>query len=371
MNNSKVVASVLAAVLALSACKPAAVPVEDIRLVRTLTVGATPSKATITYAGEVRARNESALAFRVPGKIIARQVNIGDRVRAGEVLARLDSKDLQLGDAAANAQVAAAQAQFKVTQGDLERVKRLVEKRYASQGELDRYTAQYEAAKAQLDAARAQRDQVANQASYSSLLADADGVITAVLAEAGQVVAAGQPVLHLARLDAVEIAAAIPEDQINFVQVGMPVAVSLWSGSGKTYPGQIRELSSAADPNTRTYAVRVAVPAPPAEMRLRMTASIAIALQGLPTRMHIPSPAMVTQQNRAGVWVVEPKSSAVTFRVVEFAGVEGNELLVASGLVAGDVVVTAGAAFLREGQKVKLLGAVPAPAQPVSAATAG
>lgn len=352
------------AMLLLAACKPATVPVEDIRPVRTLTVGATPTTSTSIYAGEVRARYESTLGFRVAGKLISRQVNVGEQVKAGQVLARLDPKDLQLGDAAAVAQVAAAQSQFTVTKNDLERVTGLFAKGYASKGEMDRYTTQYEAAKAQLEAVKAQRDQIANQASYSTLTADAAGVVTAVLAESGTVVAAGQPVVQLARGGAIEIAAAIPEDRVNTVREGMPVQVSLWSGGDKTYAGTVRELSSAADPLTRTYALRVSVPQAPPEMKLRMTASVAIPRSGLPDMVHIPSPSMVTQNGKAGVWLVEPKASLVQFREVQFAGVQGNAILVSSGLQPGDVVVTAGAAYLREGQKVKLLGApLAAPAQ--------
>jgi len=357
----------LMALALLAACKPAPVPVEDVRPVRTLTVAATPINMTSIYAGEVRARYDSTLAFRVGGKLVSRQVNVGETVKAGQVLARLDPKDLQLGDAAALAQVAAAQSQFTVAKNDLDRVTGLHAKGYASQGELDRYTTQYEAAKAQLEAARAQRNQVANQASYSTLTADADGVVTAVLAESGQVVAAGQPVVQLARGGAIEIAAAIPEDRVNTVREGMAVTVSLWSEAGKAFPGVIRELSSAADPLTRTYAVRVSVPNPPQQMKLRMTASVAIPKAGLPDLIHLPASAMVTQGGKAGVWLVSAKDSLVQFRAVQFAGVEGNEVLVSEGLQPGDVVVTAGAAYLREGQKVKRLGA-PLPAAAVPAA---
>ncbi len=350
----------------LAACKPALAPVEEIRPVRTLTVGATPTTATNTYAGEVRARYDSTLAFRVGGKLVSRQVDVGETVRAGQVLARLDPGDLQLGDAAAMAQVAAAQAQFKVAGNDLERVRGLFAKGYASQGELDRYSSQFEAAKAQLQAAAAQRQQIANQASYSTLTADADGVVTAVLAESGQVVAAGQPVVQLARAGAIEIAAAIPEDRVNSVREGMAVTVSLWAADDKIYPGVIRELSSAADPLTRTYAVRVSVPQAPAAMKLRMTASVTIPQPDLPDSIHLPAPAMVSQQGKAGVWLVQPGTSLVQFREVRFAGVEGNQILASAGLKAGDVVVTAGAAYLREGQKVRLLGAPPPAAAPAA-----
>lgn len=367
MNNKLKWMTLLAAGVALfAACKPAPVPVEDIRPVRTLTVGATPTTATNIYAGEVRARYESTLAFRVGGKLISRQVNVGEAVKQGQVLARLDTRDLRLGDQAAVAQVSAAQAQFNVSKNDLERVRGLRQKGFASQGELDRFDAQFKAAKSQLQSALVQAEQVGNQTGYGVLAADADGVVTAVLAESGTVVAAGQPVVQLARDGAIEIAAAIPEDRVNTVREGMAVTVSLWAGEGISYPGRVRELSSAADPLTRTYALRVSVPDAPAEMKLRMTASVAIPLEGLPNLIHIPSPSMVTVNGKAGVWLYEPKTSAVQFREVRFSGVEGNELLVQSGLQPGDVVVTAGAAYLSEGQKVKLLGAplapVPAPA---------
>jgi len=350
------------AALLLAACKPAPVPVEEVRAVRTITVGATATEAASTYAGEVRARYESTLSFRVGGKLIAREVNVGEQVKAGQVLARLDPQDLQLGDAAAVAQVSAAQAQFNVAKNDLDRVKGLHAKGYASQGELDRFTTQFESAQAQLEAVKAQRNQIANQARYAVLTANAAGVVTAVLAEAGQVVAPGQPVVEIAKGGEIEVAAAVPEDRINTVREGMAVTVSLWSQPGKSHPATVREVSSAADPLTRTYALRVSVPAPPPEMRLRMTASIAIPYAGLPDLIHIPAPAMVTQDGKAGVWVVNPQSSQVEFRAVEFAGVQDNEVLAASGLNNGERVVTAGASFLRQGQKVRLLGAPPAPA---------
>ncbi len=339
----------------MTGCKPAPVEVEIVRPVRTLVVGATPTETSNTYAGEVRARYESTLGFRVGGKLISREVNVGEAVKAGQVLARLDPKDLELGDAAAQAQVSAARSQYQIAGKDLERVRGLHAKGYASQGELDRFISQYRAASAQLESAEAQGKQIANQARYAALTADADGVVTAVLAESGTVVAPGQPVVQLARDGAIEVAAAIPEDRVNTVKEGMPVMVSLWSEPGKTYAAKIRELSLAADPLTRTYAVRVAVPDAPAEMKLRMTASVSIPLDDLPSSIHLPAPAMVTQGGKAGVWVVEPKTFQVQFRAVQFVGVEGNEVLVASGLQAGERVVTAGASYLRESQKVRLM----------------
>lgn len=341
------------AALLLAACKPAPVPVEDVRLIRTLTVGSSATTTGNTYAGEVRARHQSALSFRVGGKLTAREVNVGEQVKAGQVLARLDPQDLQLGEAAAAAQVAAAQAQFNVTRNDLERVRGLHAKGYASQGELDRFTTQFESAQAQLEAVKAQRNQVANQARYAVLTATSAGVVTAVLAEAGQVVAPGQTVVEVAKGGEIEVAAAVPEDRINTVREGMAVQVSLWAGGGKTYPAVVREVSSAADPLTRTYALRAAVGNPPAEMKLGMTAAVTIPVEGLPDLIHLPASAMVTQGGKAGVWVLAAETSTVQFRAVEFVGVERNEVLVGAGLKAGEVIATAGASYLREGQKVR------------------
>ena len=369
MNKTLLMLTLMAAAL-LAACGEPPQPKEDIRPVRTLTVGATPTQASHTYAGEVRARYESTLGFRVPGKLTRRHVDVGMPVKAGQLLAELDPKDLLLSQSAAQAQVAAARAQAEVAELDYRRVKDLLAKGFISKAEYDRQETQLKATKAQAEAVVAQAAVQANQTGYARLVADVDGVVIAVLAEAGQVVAAGQPVLQIARDGAVEVASAIPEDRVATLKVGMPITVSLWSQGTKSYPGRIRELSSAADPLARTYAVRVAVDEPPAEMKLRMTASVSIPLSGLQDRIHLPAPAMVTDGAKAGVWVVEPKGSTVQFRPVEFAGVEGNEVLVAAGLAPGDVVVTAGASFLHAGQKVRLLRAPPpqAAASPAPAA---
>lgn len=355
--------------LVLAACGKAPEPVEEIRPVRTLTVGASQTSAEHRYSGEVRARYESTLGFRVPGKLVGRKVDVGMQVKAGQVLAQLDPKDLALSESAAQAQVAAARAQAEVAELDYRRVKELLAKGFISKAEYDRQETQLKATKAQAEAVVAQAAVQTNQTAYSRLLADHDGVVTAVLAEVGQVVSAGQPVIQIARQGEIEIAVAIPEDRVSSLSVGMPVSVSLWSLPGKSFAGHIRELSSAADPYARTYGLRVSVAEPPPEMKLRMTATVSIPLPGQPDRIHLPSAAMVTQDGKAGVWVVEPETSSVHFKAVEFAGVDGSQVLIGSGLSGGEVVVTAGAAYLHAGQKVKLLAAPPSqPAAPKPAA---
>lgn len=343
----------------LSACHDKPAPVEEIRPVRTLTIGATPTTLSNTYAGEVRARHESSLGFRVGGKITARKVDVGTAVKAGAVLAQLDSKDLALSANAAAAQVAAAQAQANVAKLDYDRIKGVHAKGFASQAELDRASTQYAAAQAQFEAVQAQSRQVANQTGYATLTADADGVVTAILAEPGQVVAAGQPVVRLARNGEVEVATAVPEDRIESVKGGQTVTVGLWTSSATRIEGRVREVASAADPYTRTYAVRVSVPTPPESMKFGMTASVSFP-QKAPAFIHIPAAAMVPREGKAGVWVLDEPAGVVRFHPAQFVGVEGNDVLIAEGLKPGDVVVTAGAAFLQEGQRVRRLPEAPA-----------
>lgn len=343
------------ALLALSACGRPPAKAEEVRPVRTVTVGAVAGDFGNTYAGEVRPRYESDLGFRVSGKILSRAVNMGDTVKTGQLLARLDPKDLDLNEASGRAQLAALDAQLAVAQSDYERNKRLFDEGVIGQAGLDHYEATYQAAQAQVKAAHAQLDTASNQAGYAELRADHDGVITAVTGEPGQVVTAGQTVLRLAHSGEIEVASSVPEDQIARMRAGMPVEVSLWAHPETRIPGLIRELASSADPATRTYAVRVSVPQVPPEMKLGMTASIRIPQGGMPDLIHLPLTALVEQQGQKGVWVYDAGSGTVAFRPVGIVGASANELLIGGGLRGGEVVVTAGAALLLPGQKVKLL----------------
>ena len=368
----------LAAVLLAAACaglagcgKPPAKP-EDVRPVRSLVVGAGATEAANTYAGEVRPRYESDLGFRVAGKIQSRAVNVGDTVKAGQLLAQLDPKDLALSEASGRAQVTALQAQLAVAKSDFERNQKLFDEGVIGASGLDHYQATYTAAQAQLEAAQAQLRSMSNQTGYAELRADHDGIITAVMGEPGQVVAAGQAVMRLAHSGEVEVASQVPEDQIARVRTGMAVQVTLWANPGSAIPGTVRELASSADPATRTYTLRVSVPQPPPQMKLGMTASVRIPLSGLPDLIHLPLGALVEQQDRKGVWVFDRASQTVAFREVVIGGVADNQLLVAGGLKDGEVVVTAGAPLLRPGQKVTLLDQpAAAPAAAPGAAAAG
>jgi RND family efflux transporter MFP subunit len=347
----------LVVLAAASGCRPAPPPPEEIRPVRTIVVQPSPVTANNTYAGEVRPRYESSLGFRVAGKIAARLVNVGDSVKAGQVLARLDPKDLSLSEASSRALTSAQDAQLEVEKADLDRYKKLLDAGFIGGSEYERQLTKFKAAKAQLDSLQAQLRVASNQTAYAELRADHDGTITAIQAEAGQVVAAGQAVAMLAQSGDKEVAANVPEDQVQRIQVGQPAVVSLWSAGGKTYDGVVRELSSSADASTRTYAVRVTLPKTADSVRLGMTASVRFAIDGLPDAIQLPLTAMTEQAGIPGVWVVDPAASTVSFHSVTTSAVVGNQVLIGAGITPGDVVVTAGAPLLRAGQKVRLLDA--------------
>jgi len=353
MASHKVLALLLPALLLAACGKPAAKP-EEIRPVRTLTVNAGAALTGNTYAGEVRPRYESDLGFRVSGKILRRVVNVGDTVRKGDLLARLDPADMALNEASQRAQLNSLDAQLNVARLDYERNKKLFDEGVIGAAGLDHYRATFDAAQAQVEAGRAQVRAMSNQTGYTELRADHDGVITAAMAEPGQVVAAGQTVVRLAHSGEIEVATSVPEDQVGRMRVGMPVQVALWSAPGVPAQGRIRELASSADAATRTYAVRVSVPEPPPQMKLGMTATVSIPLEG-PKLVHIPMPALVEQQGQKGVWIYDPAAQAVAFRPIAIAGIIGNDILVGDGLKDGDMVVTAGAPLLQAGQKVRPL----------------
>src|SRR5690606_37245181 len=212
--------------------------------------------AGLSLAGEVRAREESPLAFRVGGKLVRRTVDVGDRVRRGQLLAELDPGDLSLQAQAAQAQLAAAEGQLQRASADRERYAALADEQLVSRSARDAQEAAYAAALGQARAARAELEAAHNQVAYSQLRAPADGVVAERHAEAGQVVAAGQPVFTLAADGPREVAIALPESRIDAFAVGRAAEVELWSAPGQRLRARVREIAPAADPQTRTFATR-------------------------------------------------------------------------------------------------------------------
>jgi len=340
---------------ALAACSEAHETRRDeIRPVRVMKIGDAGDGAgqRFEYAGEVRPRYETRLAFRVGGKIIARRVEVGARVRQGQVLAELDPEDLTQAAASARAQVASVEAERNLAAADLRRYADLREKNFISQAEFDRRASAFATADARLQAVRAQYRQAANQRAYAALAADTAGVITALEAEAGQVVAAGQTVARLARPGEKEIAIAVPESQYERIERATDIAVSLNAFPGKAWKGRLRELSPVADPVTRTYAARVTVLGADENVELGMSARVAVAGGAAQSGTELPIAALYARGDTPQVWVVNADNT-VRLAPITTRGVTGEHVLADSGLAPGDMVVTAGAQLLRPGQRVR------------------
>ena len=304
------------------------------------------------FPGDVRARQESVLSFRVGGKIAVRHVDAGAVVKKGDVLAELDPDDLRLQVAAMNAQLRAAQANLDMARGERDRYKAMFDRKLVSASVYDQQQMSYKAAEAQVGQVRAQLDVTQNQAEYAKLRATENGVIATRQAEAGQVVAAGQPVFTLASEGEREIAISLPESDYQRFAVGQKVLVELWSQSGTRVPGSIRELSPSADPQTRTYAARVSFDAAAAKAELGQSARV-YAGNGADSGLSVPLGAVTAEKDVPYVWIVDPATSAVRKSVVQLGPYGETRVPVLDGLGPQDWIVVAGAHLLREGQKVK------------------
>lgn len=315
---------------------PPDVTVQAPKLVKTLKVDAGETATAQRYSGEVRARVETTLGFRVGGKLVERRVDAGARVKAGQVLARLDPTDQQLTAAQAEANRALASAELKRTQD-------LRQQNFISEAALDTRKTAAIAADAQARLAK-------NQSTYTTLKADAPGVIAAVLAEPGQVVTTGQAVFRLARDGGREVAIAVPESRLAGLTVGTPATVEVWAG--KTYAGVLRELAPVADAATRTFAARIAITDADETVALGMTATVSFATTA-DVRFVVPLAAILQQGEKPAVWVIGPDQS-VSQRIIEIERYGDAGAIVKSGLNAGETIVAAGAFKLTAGEKVRL-----------------
>lgn len=343
----------LLAALVLSACSKKVEKTEDIRPVRAMTVSPAGTTAVVELSGEVVPRYESRIGFRVGGKIVARKVDVGSVVRRGQLLMQLDATDLQLGQAQAKAAVAAADSNLSLAKAELDRYRELRQKNFVSQAVLDAKEAAYKSALAGHEQASAGLKVQTNQSSYASLVADADGVVTGIDAEVGQVVSSGTPVVRIARTGETEVRVSIPEDQVELLRKAADVKVRTWANPGEAIAGKVREIAPVADPATRTFTAKVAIPKAGNDIRLGMTATVSFANAAAPG-IRLPLTALFHNKDATSVWVID--KGAVRLVPVQVAGASGNEILIASGLDHGQTVVTAGVNMLREGQKVTVLG---------------
>jgi len=375
-------AALISAALALSACSRPVPTEEPVRAVKVMTVGLGSIQSGSEFSGEVRARVESRLGFRVAGKLVRRAAEPGQSVKAGQVLAQLDAQDYRLAADAARAQVAAAITNRDLAAADFKRFKELREQNFISGAELERREASLKAAQAQLDQAQAQLSGQGNQASYTALVADVSGVVTAVSAEVGQVVAAGAPVVQIAQDGPRDVVFSVPEDQVARMAVGAPVSVRAWA-TGSTLSARVREVGASADPVTRTFTVKVALESAE-QLPLGTTVTVVPkALDRSGTQViKLPTSALFRHGSGSAVWLLDVGSMTVKPQPVVVDTADENEVVLSTGLTPGMQVVTAGVHVLTAGQKVVVYTesrsdasvqparAVPQPTAPAAAASA-
>jgi len=346
--------------LALSACKgetSAEAAGGEGPLVSTITVEQAEPVQHIILAGQIRARHETALGFRVAGKIKTRNVDAGQQVKAGELLFTLDDADYMLKVSAMKAQEAVAQSRLDNAADELERHRRMLTNELVSQAQFDRVQSAYNQAKAALDAAISGRENADNDAGYTHLLAGRPAIVTDLLADVGQVVAAGQPVLTIAGLDEMEAEIYIPENYVSAVKVGDEVSVDSGISSSKTSQGRIREIAGMADSRTRTYRARISITETPPELRLGMSVNATIGVPLPAEGVLLPPQAICDGVNdRAHVWVLGEGNTA-TMREITVLGVQDGQFI-AKGVKAGEHVIVEGSRFLTASQKVRVSGNV-------------
>ena len=354
-------ATLCAVVLSLSACSKPAVTEEPVRAVKVITVGTQAMLSGSEYAGEVRARVESRLGFRVGGKIVRRQAELGQRVKVGDVLAQLDAQDLKLASEAARAQLNAASTNRDLAAADFKRFKDLRDQNFISAAELERREASLKAAQAQVDQAQAQFSGQGNQAAYAALVADTAGVVTAVEAEVGQVVGAGTPVVRIAQDGPRDVVFSVPEDKILKIKIGSEVSIRTWANP-TVFKGSVREVAASADPVTRTFSVKVTMQAKEA---LPLGVTVSVTPQSLdrsgPAVIKLPTSAFHHDGKNAAVWVLDPAQMTVKLQPVVIATADGNDVVVSQGLQPGMKVVAAGVHVLSPGQKVTVYQEKPVP----------
>jgi membrane fusion protein, multidrug efflux system len=351
-NHALTLSLALATSFLLEACSRPEPAQEPLRSVKLVTVGLGEIGSSAEFAAEVRARVESRLGFRVAGKLISRQVELGQRVKAGQALAQLDAQDYKLSAEAARAQLVAATTNRDLAAADFKRYKELREQNFISAAELEHRESALKAAQAQWDQANAQAQAQGNQAGYTTLVADVSGVVTAVDAEVGQVLSAGTPVVRVAQDGPRDAVFSLPEDKLALLKPGSAAEVRIWPGN-TVVNGVVREIGASADPTTRTYTVKVGLEAAQT-LPLGSTVSVhprALERSGTPV-IKLPTSAFRREGDKSAVWVLDPASMTVKLTPVEIATADGNEVVVSSGLQPGMQVVVAGVHVLSPGQKV-------------------
>lgn len=339
-----------------SGCEKTTPPTPEARLVRTITVGQGAEGEIVSLTGQVRAKDEVSLAFRLDGRIIERPVHLGDRLAAGQVVARLDPEIQQNALRSAESNLESLKAVVTQARLTFSRQQQLLKEGWTSRASFDEAEQKFRTAQAQVDAAQAQAGIAREEQSYTILSVDMPGAVTAVGAEAGEVVRAGQMVVQVARDGGRDAVFDVPEQLIRTGPRDPIVEITLSNDPTVKATGRVREISPQADAATRTYQVKVGISNPPEAMRLGATVVGQLRLSA-PSGAEVPASALTETDGRPAVWVVDPQSKTVSLRSVEIGRYDQATVVMLSGVKTGEFIVTAGVQTLRSGQKVRLLGA--------------
>jgi len=342
--------------LVLASCKPdTKVEAPEVRPVRTVTAARGAAAETVVLTGHIQADDEPAFAFRIGGRVIERPVNVGDRVKAGEVLAKLDPETEINALRSAESALTAAQGQLNYARGDFERQRQLLANGHTPRARFDQSQKALQNAQSQVDDAEARLQIARDRVSWTTLTADAEGTVTARGAEPGEVVQAGQMIVRLARKGGRDAVFDVPAQLLRSAPSDAEITVRLTDDPGVVASGRVREVAAQADPATRTFEVKVGLNEPPEAMRLGATVTGSVKLASEPV-IAIPASSLTELNRQPAVWIVDPKQLTVSMRNVELLRHDPGTVVIADGLETGDIVVTAGVQALHPGQKVRLLG---------------
>ncbi len=343
----------LLVLFSLPGCSKSIDKIDDVRPVKVIKVSPSSISEVAEYAGDVRARVTTRIGFRVSGKIVARKVDVGSAVKKGQILMQLDPQDQELLQTQALSSVKASEIARDYALSEFNRYRNLYDKKFVSQTLLDSKEAAYRSAQANYDQSVANNRYQSNQTNYTTLVANADGVVTSIDAEVGQVVTAGTPVLQIANPGEMEIVVAIPEDKVDKIRQLNNVQVRLWAQPKNLIDGVIREISPIADPVTRTFTIKISLPEQPQEMHLGMTAYAIFTSKSPARQITLPITALLEYKNGYAVWVVE--NNLLKLVPVETGDSSGNDVIITGNLKEGQAVVIAGVASLHAGQKVTVM----------------
>jgi RND family efflux transporter MFP subunit len=328
------------------------------RPVRTITVEKREAGVPITLTGRIEAEDEVALAFRIAGRVLENDRKLGDRVEAGQVVARLEPQNERNALRAARANLAAVEGQLTQARNHFERQDTLLKQGWTTRANHDQATQAQQTAQAQVEAAEAQLKDAYDLVSFTELKADAPGVVTAVGPGAGEVVQAGQMIVRMARRDGRDAVFDFPAQLIRSAPSDPQITVTLADDPSVTARGRIREVAPQANPVTRTFEVKVGLTDPPPAMRLGATVNGRMETEAVPV-IELPATALTKFNRQPAVWIVDPSTRTVSVRNVDVLRYEPTRIAVSGGVATGEVVVTAGVQALHPGQKVRLLGSEP------------